>query len=137
MRTKRAFPRIPRPSDGIRSDSADPRRACPPNLPYEGHFFRRQIVMSGDTILRASETEDETMAASRATYVQVREVFGAEANTAEAQAADRRLYVRVSDQDLAGVFSGQRASAALSLLAFARRRLPAVAKVRVFNPGAA
>jgi len=45
----------------------------------------------------------------------------------------RRLYARVADKDLAGASADQRAGAALSLLAFARRRLPGVAKVRVFN----
>ena len=55
----------------------------------------------------------------------------------EAQAFARRLYERVADKDLAGATAEQRAAAALSLLAFARRRLPGVAKVRVFNPTAA
>jgi glutamate dehydrogenase len=45
----------------------------------------------------------------------------------------RRLYARVADKDLAGAPADQRAGAAVSLLAFARRRLPGVAKVRVFN----
>ncbi len=45
----------------------------------------------------------------------------------------RRLYARVADKDLAGASADQRAGAAVSLLAFARRRLPGVAKVRVFN----
>ena len=44
---------------------------------------------------------------------------------------------RVAAKDLAGATAEQRAAAALSLLAFARRRLPGVAKVRVFNPTAA
>ncbi len=46
----------------------------------------------------------------------------------------RRLYERVADRDLAAAPAEQRAAAAISLLAFARRRLPAIAKVRVFNP---
>ena len=45
----------------------------------------------------------------------------------------RRLYARVADKDLAAAPADQRAGAAVSLLAFARRRLPGVAKVRVFN----
>jgi glutamate dehydrogenase len=77
------------------------------------------------------------MAASLATQVQGLEAIGAAAGSEEAQAFARRLYERVSDQDLAGAPVGQRAAAALSLLAFARRRLPAVAKVRVFNPNEA
>ena len=48
----------------------------------------------------------------------------------------RRLYARVADKDLAGASADQRAGAAVSLLAFARRRLPGVAKVRVFNTNA-
>jgi glutamate dehydrogenase len=54
--------------------------------------------------------------------------------TAERQAFARRLYERVADKDLAGASAEQRAAAAPSLLAFARRRLPGVAKVRAFNP---
>ncbi|MBS0519820.1 MAG: NAD-glutamate dehydrogenase [Proteobacteria bacterium] len=46
----------------------------------------------------------------------------------------RRLYQRVADKDLAAAPVEQRAAAAVSLLAFARRRLPGIAKVRVFNP---
>jgi glutamate dehydrogenase len=46
----------------------------------------------------------------------------------------RRLYERVADKDLAAAPSEQRAAAAVSLSAFARRRLPGIAKVRVFNP---
>ncbi|WP_289297366.1 NAD-glutamate dehydrogenase [uncultured Reyranella sp.] len=46
----------------------------------------------------------------------------------------RRLFSRVSDKDLAAAPVDQRAAAAISLLAFARRRLPGVAKVRIFNP---
>ena len=49
----------------------------------------------------------------------------------------RRLFGRVADKDLAAAPADQRAAAAVSLLAFARRRLPGVAKVRVFNPSAA
>lgn len=45
----------------------------------------------------------------------------------------RRLYARVADKDLAAAPADQRAGAAVSLLGFARRRLPVVAKVRVFN----
>ncbi|MBS0221477.1 MAG: NAD-glutamate dehydrogenase [Proteobacteria bacterium] len=45
-----------------------------------------------------------------------------------------RLYQRVADRDLAAAPVEQRAAAAACLLAFARRRLPGVAKVRVFNP---
>jgi glutamate dehydrogenase len=46
----------------------------------------------------------------------------------------RRLYSRVADKDLAAAPAEQRAAAAMALLAFARRRLPGIAKVRVFNP---
>jgi glutamate dehydrogenase len=45
-----------------------------------------------------------------------------------------RLYQRVADKDLRAAPVEQRAAAAACLLAFARRRLPGVAKVRVFNP---
>jgi len=74
------------------------------------------------------------MATSPATRVYGLEAIGVAAGTAEAQAFARRLYERVADNDLAGASAEQRAAAALSLLAFARRRLPGVAKVRVFNP---
>ena len=68
-------------------------------------------------------------------------VYGLDAICAAALAAGgeeaahfaRRLYARVADKDLAGASADQRAGAAVSLLAFARRRLPGVAKVRVFN----
>ena len=46
----------------------------------------------------------------------------------------RRLFERVADKDLAAAQPAQRAAAALSLLAFARRRLPGIAKIRVFDP---
>ncbi|MBV8392502.1 MAG: NAD-glutamate dehydrogenase, partial [Alphaproteobacteria bacterium] len=46
----------------------------------------------------------------------------------------RKLYQRVADKDLAAASTEQLAGAATALLAFARRRLPGVAKVRVFNP---
>jgi glutamate dehydrogenase len=49
----------------------------------------------------------------------------------------RRLYSRLSDKDLAAAPVDQRAAAAISLLGFARRRLPGVAKVRIFNPSLA
>jgi glutamate dehydrogenase len=49
----------------------------------------------------------------------------------------RRLYERVADRDLNAALPDRRAAAAISLLAFARRRLPGVAKVRVFNPDSA
>jgi len=52
----------------------------------------------------------------------------------EAARFTRRLYERVADKDLIGAPAEQRAGAALALLAFARRRLPQVAKVRLFNP---
>ncbi|MBY0321673.1 MAG: NAD-glutamate dehydrogenase [Reyranella sp.] len=68
-------------------------------------------------------------------------VYGLDATCAAALAVGgeeaahfaRRLYARVADKDLAGAPADQRAGAAVSLLAFARRRLPGVAKVRVFN----
>ena len=46
----------------------------------------------------------------------------------------RRLFERVADKDLAAAPAAQRAASALSLLAFARRRLPGIAKIRVFDP---
>ncbi len=46
----------------------------------------------------------------------------------------RRLFERVADKDLAAAAAAQRAASALSLLAFARRRLPGIAKIRVFDP---
>src|SRR4051794_12869145 len=73
-------------------------------------------------------------------------VYGLDAICAAAQQSDgsdrgatfaRRLFARVADKDLAAAPAEQRAAAALSLLAFARRRLPGVAKVRVFNPSLA
>jgi glutamate dehydrogenase len=51
----------------------------------------------------------------------------------EAAEFARRLFGRVADKDLAAASSDQRAGAAVSLLSFARRRLPGVAKVRAFN----
>ncbi len=51
----------------------------------------------------------------------------------EAAQFTRRLFGRVADKDLAAAPADQRAGAAVSLLAFARRRLPGVAKVRVLN----
>ncbi|MBM3647680.1 MAG: NAD-glutamate dehydrogenase [Alphaproteobacteria bacterium] len=51
----------------------------------------------------------------------------------EAALFARRLFGRVADKDLAAASSDQRAGAASALLAFARRRLPGIAKVRVFN----
>jgi len=51
----------------------------------------------------------------------------------EAAQFARRLFSRVADKDLAAAPAAQRAGAATALLAFARRRLPGVAKVRVFN----
>ena len=59
------------------------------------------------------------------------------AGSEEAAQFARRLFERVADKDLAAAPSEQRAAAAAALLAFARRRLPGVAKVRVFNPTAA
>jgi glutamate dehydrogenase len=59
------------------------------------------------------------------------------AGSEEAAQFARRLFERVADKDLAAAPSGQRAAAAAALLAFARRRLPGIAKVRVFNPTAA
>ena len=59
------------------------------------------------------------------------------AGSEEAAQFARRLFERVADKDLAAAPSDQRAAAAAALLAFARRRLPGIAKVRVFNPTAA
>ena len=59
------------------------------------------------------------------------------AGSEEAAQFARRLFERVADKDLAAAAAEQRAAAAASLRAFARRRLPGVAKVRVFNPSAA
>jgi glutamate dehydrogenase len=74
------------------------------------------------------------MATGLATRTYGLEAIGAAAGGEEAQAFARRLYERVAAKDLAGATAEQRAAAALSLLAFAKRRLPGVAKVRVFNP---
>ncbi len=54
----------------------------------------------------------------------------------EAQHFARRLYANLAGEDLSAASAGVRAAAALSLLGFARRRLPGVAKIRVFNPRA-
>ena len=59
------------------------------------------------------------------------------AGTEEAASFARKLYGRVADKDLAAASVEERAAAANALLAFARRRLPGVAKVRVFNPAEA
>jgi glutamate dehydrogenase len=59
------------------------------------------------------------------------------AGSEEAAQFARRLFERVADKDLAAAPSEQRAAAAAALLAFAHRRLPGIAKVRVFNPTAA
>ncbi|CAN5582458.1 NAD-glutamate dehydrogenase [soil metagenome] len=77
------------------------------------------------------------MATAPAPRVYGLEAIGAAAGSEEAQAFVRRLYERVADKDLAAAPAEQRAASALSLLAFARRRLPGVAKVRVFNPAPA
>ena len=58
------------------------------------------------------------------------------AGSEEAAQFARRLYERVADRDLLAAPAAERAAAANSLLAFARRRLPGVAKVRAFNPTA-
>ena len=58
------------------------------------------------------------------------------AGSEEAAQFARRLFERVADKDLAAAPADQRAAAANCLLAFARRRLPGIAKVRVFNPAA-
>ena len=55
------------------------------------------------------------------------------AGSEEAAQFARRLFERVADKDLAAAPSDQRAAAASALLAFARRRLPGIAKVRVFK----
>jgi len=55
----------------------------------------------------------------------------------EAARFARGLFGRIADKDLALAPPEQRAGAAAALLAFARRRLPGVAKVRVFNPSQA
>jgi glutamate dehydrogenase len=78
-----------------------------------------------------------TMATASAQRIYGLDAIGAAAGTEEAQAFARRLYERVADKDLAAASAEQRAAAALALLAFARRRLPGVAKVRIFNPTAA
>ena len=58
------------------------------------------------------------------------------AGSEEAAQFTRRLYERVADRDLLAAPAAERAAAAAALLAFARRRLPGVAKVRAFNPTA-
>ncbi|HYD05573.1 MAG TPA: NAD-glutamate dehydrogenase, partial [Reyranella sp.] len=77
------------------------------------------------------------MATSLATHVHGLDAIGAAAGSEETQAFARRLYERVADKDLAAAPAEQRAAAALSLLTFARRRLPGIAKVRAFNPNQA
>ncbi|MBX9944015.1 MAG: NAD-glutamate dehydrogenase, partial [Reyranella sp.] len=52
----------------------------------------------------------------------------------EAARFARRLFERLADKDLAAAPADQRAGAATALLAFARRRLPGIAKVRAINP---
>ncbi|HTE38377.1 MAG TPA: NAD-glutamate dehydrogenase domain-containing protein, partial [Reyranella sp.] len=74
------------------------------------------------------------MATALAPRIYGLDAIGAAAGTEEAQAFARRLYERVADKDLSAASAEQRAAEALTLLAFARRRLPGVAKVRVFNP---
>src|SRR6201996_2872220 len=74
------------------------------------------------------------MATALATRLYGLDAIGAAAGGPDAEAFARRLYERVAAKDLAGATPEQRAAAALPLLAFARRRLPGVAKVRVFNP---
>ena len=74
------------------------------------------------------------MATGLATRTYGLDAIGAAAGGEEGQIFVRRLYERVAAKDLAGATAEQRAAAALSLLAFAKRRLPGVAKVRVFNP---
>src|SRR5438132_851326 len=56
------------------------------------------------------------------------------AGSEEAAQFARRLFERVAERDLAAAPAEQRARAAVALLGFARRRLPGIAKVRVFNP---
>src|SRR2546423_14536090 len=99
--------------------------------------LRLQFVMERRTTRAPPRDKDGDMATSVATRIYGLEAIGAAAGSDEAQAFARRLYERVADKDLAGASAEQRAAAALSLLAFARRRLPGVAKVRVFNPAAA
>jgi len=67
------------------------------------------------------------MATALATRVYGLEAIGAAAGSPETQAFARRLYERVADKDLESAPAEQRAAAALSLLAFARHRLPGVA----------
>jgi glutamate dehydrogenase len=74
------------------------------------------------------------MATALAPRIYGLDAIGAAAGTDEAQAFARHLYERIADKDLAAASAEQRAAAAVALLAFARRRLPGVAKVRVFNP---
>jgi glutamate dehydrogenase len=74
------------------------------------------------------------MATALAPRIYGLDAIGAAAGTDEAQAFARHLYERIADKDLAAASAEQRAAAAVALLAFARHRLPGVAKVRVFNP---
>src|SRR5579871_5082059 len=59
---------------------------------------------------------------------------GGKGGSEEAAQFARRLFERVADKDLVAAAADQRAAAAACLLAFARRRLPHIAKVRAFNP---
>ncbi len=81
------------------------------------------------------------MAIADTASVRIPHVYGLDAICAaalkvggeEAARFARRLFARAADKDLAAAPADQRAGAATALLAFARRRLPGVAKVRVFN----
>src|SRR5690349_6867353 len=103
---------------------------------------RRQIVMVGRNIVGQEFDREPGGQPAMATVLAPR-VYGLDAICAAALASGgeeaahfaRRLYARVADKDLAAAPADQRAGAALALLGFARRRLPGVAKVRVFNPG--
>ena len=102
------------------------------------HDLRRQIVTRQAyhprTPGRTDRGQDHGNGAG-ATHLRARrDLRPPPAPEARRRAFARRLYERVADKDLAAASAEQRAAAALALLAFARRRLPGVAKVRVFNP---
>src|SRR5476651_1727669 len=104
--------------------------------------LRRQIVTWRRTIAAIPNGGNKDRISDMATALAPR-IYGLDAICAAAAGTAggegtaqfaRRLYQRVADKDLAAASVEQRAAAAVSLLAFARRRLPGVAKVRAFNP---
>src|SRR5690242_11816411 len=148
-RTKRAFPRNPWTADRNASESAPGRPASRPKGRFGRHFGHHHLAVArlswhdvpSDRGLPSPEDRNELMPTAFAPRVYGLDAICAAAATLagheEAAQFARRLYQHVADKDLAAAPVKQRAAAAASLLAFARRRLPGVAKVRVFNPSRA